>query len=249
MQEFKNKDAVARLASYFQSNAIVAEFTTPILDFYEQYLVLKEEDLRNSSVTINNSENINDMFLTEVLFELKTSNRVQESIVHEMLHLQLKMKNYPIEIGIGEKDDERNYLMSDFVNHIEHFLIFDTYLKLGFEKNKFASQYIRDLLSNLNSDKDLLLAYLAELSVEAFLGPDEQTNIAKKEIINKYVGVNGPIEGKKFDELVALEKTLTDLDPRGYVRVINRLFQIFGKPSFTNYIRFDGPGKVIVVTI
>jgi hypothetical protein len=248
--ELMKENAISSLLSYLGNDQVLIDFSVVILQWYERYLVLKiSEEIPNTRVTINNSENVSNMFISEVIFELKPTERTRESIVHELLHLELRMNRIPIEIGIGEKNEYQNDLMGFLPNHIEHSMILEKYLALGLEKEKFVTKSPIPDINSLKTANEFYLQYLSLIDFETIFSTSALITSYKSLIREKCSQLTGQDQSSVFTEFDSMHELKKSLNFNGYTNLINRFFEIWGFRRFTNCILFEGRDKVKVMNI
>lgn len=78
---------------------------------------------------------VNPVVEIKVTLSIRQDDRREEGLVHELLHANLLRLGFP-KFRIYERRDDCE-LGAEMVNHAEHLVMKDTYLKLGYDDSKF----------------------------------------------------------------------------------------------------------------
>ncbi|MGD0486387.1 MAG: hypothetical protein ABSB94_04280 [Syntrophorhabdales bacterium] len=132
---------MGRLSGRPKAQALAAE----VVAFYDDCLLYRESPTLPSSLyEIGLHHDPIDLKHARIELRLGT-NRTAEALSHELLHLRLGMLGYPmgeevwIPVELVPHADDLIDMHRIVGNLLQHDLIFDTFLDLGFEKSRFLA--------------------------------------------------------------------------------------------------------------
>ena len=143
--EYSGREAKQAIFNRLTNSPKAQIFATEVCDFYGDYLQYHESALIDSSYYRIDLHH-DPVGLKSVRIELQLGTpRIDEALMHELLHLSIRMRGYPIgeKFSIPHELAEYAGTIIDFYprigNLLEHELIIEAFLNFGFEKKNFLS--------------------------------------------------------------------------------------------------------------
>ena len=146
-REYRGRAAQDAIFSRLGTRRKALNLAAEVSDFYDKYLCYHEDSAFTSSgYSLNMRHEPIALCYAHVRLQLGTQRTV-EALTHELLHLRLSMGDYPIgkEIWIPY---ELSFYSGHFIgmhsvigNLIQHELMFDRFLELGFHKSGFVAHF------------------------------------------------------------------------------------------------------------
>ena len=131
-------DNLHRMESVVAANTAALELVSSLWHFFKHqlYCIIDEADGRSSKYRVElesfqKSRNLGDL---KAFITLKKSDRIQEALVHELLHLKLIALGYPRFVF---KDAANYNLATGIINNCDHVAMLPLFLAMGYEHKNF----------------------------------------------------------------------------------------------------------------
>ena len=231
--------------------ACVADFYGGCLQYHESH------GLPSSGYVVKLERRPIRLIHARIELQLGT-NRIQEALVHELLHLRVATQGYPIPTAVciplrlARHSHDFLGMYPRITNLLEHEIMFDWFLALGFQRVDFLGSDgdvpdYRELASITLAyplDKEILfpwwcLEYLRHWMFARHIG--KSGNYAEDAL---YWGstVYPEIEGSAQDIRHLIESGSLR-DPSAYPGQVNRVLATMNMPTFTEWARLQSLGN------
>ena len=239
-----------------------------VYDFYGDYLSYTESrNFASSTFSINLQHEPIALTSAEIRLRVGT-DRVAESLAHELLHLCLPMLGFPLGelvwIPLQLDPYARDFLrMSQWVlNLVQHEVSFQSFIALGFEKKYFLSKHLRPMDYRKLFNRQAQNGYVEEVDFPrwciAYLGHfftarhgrDEECMHYAQDALDWGSRLHPELKRVIFAINRWLEKGAFK-DPCQYPREVNALLELMRIPKYTGWVilELSEPQKPVAVRL